>query len=163
MWLPCPERARQWPTMAAMSLIRVRPCVPLLLLTACTVAQRPPRSEPVWLRKEPAMAKKTAKGKAPKAAKRQSTPKAEPAALVPGTVLRKLDRKGKTRCECTVEAEGYRYKGTVYGSLSGAAAAAAKDVGLPRHELQRLGVLGSDPETSPHFAHRIPSTFRKSA
>src|SRR3989442_3586391 len=44
--------------------------------------------------------------------------------------MSKLDRKGKTRCECTVEAEGYRYKGTVFGSLSGAAAAAAKDVGL---------------------------------
>jgi len=56
--------------------------------------------------------------------------KAESAALVPGTVLRKPDRKGKTRCECTVEAEGYRYKGTVYGSLSGAATAAAKDLGL---------------------------------
>ena len=76
------------------------------------------------------MAKKTAKGKAPKAAKPQPTPKAESAALVPGTVLRKPDRKGKTRCECTVEAEGYRYKGTVYGSLSGAATAAAKDLGL---------------------------------
>src|SRR5256712_6028548 len=94
--------------------------------------------------KEPVMAKKTAKRKAPKATKPQPTSKTEPPALVPGTVLRKLDRKGKTRCECTVEAEGYRYKGTVYGSLSGAAAAAAKDVGLLRHELQRLGVLGSD-------------------
>ena len=76
------------------------------------------------------MAKKTAKGKATKAAKPQPTPKAESAALVPGTVLRKPDRKGKTRCECTVEAEGYRYKGTVYGSLSGAVAAAAKDLRL---------------------------------
>src|SRR2546425_10559141 len=49
MWLTCPELGRQWPTMAAMSLIRVRPCVPLLLLTACTVAQRPhppPRPAP---------------------------------------------------------------------------------------------------------------------
>src|SRR2546422_549131 len=80
--------------------------------------------------KEPVMAKKTAKRKAPKATKPQPTSKTEPPSLVPGTVLRKLDRKGKTRCECTVEAEGYRYKGTVYGSLSGAAAAAAKDVGL---------------------------------
>ena len=124
----------------ALRRIEVRPSAS----RTAEAASLPPRSEPVWLRKEPAIAKKTAKGKAPKAAKPQSTPKAEPAALVPGTVLRKLDRKGKTRCECTVEAEGYRYKGTVYGSLSGAAAAAAKDVGLLRHELQRLGVLGSD-------------------
>ena len=62
------------------------------------------------------------------------TPKTQPAAEAPaltaGTVLRKLDRKGKTRCECTVEAEGYRFKGTVYGSLSAAAAAAAKHLGL---------------------------------
>ncbi|TMA84747.1 MAG: DUF2924 domain-containing protein [Deltaproteobacteria bacterium] len=76
------------------------------------------------------MAKKAAKRKPPKATKPQSTPKTGPATLVAGTVLRKLDRKGKTRCECTVEAEGYRYKGTVHGSLSGAAAAAAKDLGL---------------------------------
>ena len=77
------------------------------------------------------MAKKTAKGKSPKVTKpKSSAPKAEPPALVPGTVLRKLDRKGKPRCECTVEAEGYRYKGTVYTSLSGAAAAAAKDLSL---------------------------------
>src|SRR5262245_30631802 len=76
------------------------------------------------------MGKKTAKGKSPKAARPQAKPKAEAPALVPGTVLRKLDRKGKTRSECTVEAEGYRYKDTVYGSLSGAAAAAAKDLGL---------------------------------
>jgi hypothetical protein len=65
------------------------------------------------------MAKKTAKGKALKGARPQSTPKAKPAALAPGTVLRKLDRNGNTRCECTVEGEGYRDKGIVYGSLSG--------------------------------------------
>src|SRR5947209_2983652 len=76
------------------------------------------------------MATKTAKSKSPKAAKAQLTTKADAPALVPGTVLHKLDRKGKTRCECTVEGEGYRYKNTMYGSLSGAAAAAAKDLGL---------------------------------
>ena len=80
--------------------------------------------------KEPARAKKVAKTKSPKAAKQQGPPKQEAPALMPGSVLHKLDRGGKTRCECTVEVEGYRYKGTVYGSLSGAAAAAAKDLGL---------------------------------
>jgi len=48
----------------------------------------------------------------------------------PGTVLRKLDRKGNVRCECTVEADGIRYNGTLYRSLSAAAMAAAKDLGL---------------------------------
>jgi hypothetical protein len=51
-------------------------------------------------------------------------------ALVPGTVLRKLDRAGKVRCECMVEAGGYKYDGKLYGSLSGAAAAAAKKLAL---------------------------------
>lgn len=48
----------------------------------------------------------------------------------PGTVIRKLDRRGNVRCECTVEAEGVRYNGTLYRSLSAAAMAAAKDLGL---------------------------------
>jgi hypothetical protein len=55
---------------------------------------------------------------------------AAPLALTPGTVLRKTDRAGKVRCECTVDTEGFRYKGKLYSSLSGAAAAAAKDLGL---------------------------------
>jgi hypothetical protein len=48
----------------------------------------------------------------------------------PGTVLRKLDRNGNVRCECTVEEDGVRYAGTVYRSLSAAAGAAAKDLGI---------------------------------
>ena len=41
-----------------------------------------------------------------------STP--APAALTPGAVLKKLDREGKVRCECTVEAEGFRFDGKLY-------------------------------------------------
>lgn len=52
------------------------------------------------------------------------------AALTPGAVLRKTDREGKVRCECTVEDGGFRYAGELYGSLSGAAAAAAKALKL---------------------------------
>ena len=48
----------------------------------------------------------------------------------PGTVLQKKDRHGAVRCECTVEEGGVRYKGTTYRSLSAAAMAAAKDLGL---------------------------------
>jgi hypothetical protein len=48
----------------------------------------------------------------------------------PGTLLQKLDRHGKVRCECTVEESGFRYAGELYRSLSAAAMAAAKDLGL---------------------------------
>lgn len=47
-----------------------------------------------------------------------------------GTVLQKRDRKGNLRCECEVVEGGVRYGGTVYRSLSSAAVAAAKDLGL---------------------------------
>ena len=48
----------------------------------------------------------------------------------PGTVIQKLDRYGAIRCECAVEEAGIRYHGNLYRSLSGAAMAAAKDLGL---------------------------------
>jgi hypothetical protein len=48
----------------------------------------------------------------------------------PGTVLQKKDRHGAVRCECTIEEGGIRYAGKVYRSLSSAAMAAAKDLGL---------------------------------
>ena len=47
-----------------------------------------------------------------------------------GTMLQKRDRHGAVRCECTVEDGGIRYAGKVYRSLSAAAMAAAKDLGL---------------------------------
>jgi hypothetical protein len=47
-----------------------------------------------------------------------------------GTVIQKKDRYGIVRCECTVEDGGIRYAATVYRSLSAAAMAAAKDLGL---------------------------------
>ena len=48
----------------------------------------------------------------------------------PGTVLKKLDRHGAVRCECTIGEDGIHYAGQTYRSLSGAAMAAAKDLGL---------------------------------
>lgn len=48
----------------------------------------------------------------------------------PGTVIKKRDRQGNVRCECTVEANGIRYNSKLYRSLSAAAMAAAKDLGL---------------------------------
>jgi hypothetical protein len=47
-----------------------------------------------------------------------------------GTILVKRDRDGRPRCECTVEEGGVRYAGKVHGSLSGAASAAAADLGI---------------------------------
>jgi hypothetical protein len=47
-----------------------------------------------------------------------------------GTTIEKRDRRGAVRCKCTVEEGGVRYAGKVYPSLSGAAMAAAKDLGL---------------------------------
>jgi hypothetical protein len=48
----------------------------------------------------------------------------------PGTILRKLDRHGNVRCECTVEGDGVRYDGTTFRSLSAAAVAAANDLDI---------------------------------
>ena len=47
-----------------------------------------------------------------------------------GTTLVKRDRGGAPRCECTIEADGYRYKDTVYRSITAAARAAASDLGI---------------------------------
>lgn len=73
-----------------------------------------------------------AAGAEPKAAaKATKAPRArDPRLPAPGTVLQKKDRQGTVRCECTVEQEGIRYQGTLYRSLSAAAMAASKDMGL---------------------------------
>jgi hypothetical protein len=48
-----------------------------------------------------------------------------------GTVIKKVDRHGDVRCQCTITDDGMvRYKGQNYRSLSGAAMAAARDLGL---------------------------------
>lgn len=47
-----------------------------------------------------------------------------------GTHLQKRDRRGQLRCEAVVVTEGVRFRGTVYPSLSAAAVAAARALGL---------------------------------
>jgi hypothetical protein len=47
-----------------------------------------------------------------------------------GTKLLKRDRSGSVLVECLVEEGGFRYRGTLYSSLSAAASAAAKDLGV---------------------------------
>ena len=46
------------------------------------------------------------------------------------TVLKKVDRNGNERARCTIVEGGVEYAGAIYKSRSGAAMAAAKDLGL---------------------------------
>ncbi len=64
------------------------------------------------------------------AALMKPAPTPDPRMPAVGTVIQKRDRHGAVRCECTVEADGIRYKRELYKSLSAAAIAAAKDLGL---------------------------------
>ena len=52
------------------------------------------------------------------------------ATLKAGTVIKKLDRDGKVRATCTVVKDGFKYAGKVYASISSAAMAAMKKLGL---------------------------------
>jgi hypothetical protein len=89
-------------------------------------------------RAEPKKAAAKAKEAAPATPKLETTTTNAPAAphepdpRLPalGTLLQKRDRHGAVRCECTVEETGIRYAGAIYKSLSAAAMAAAKDLGL---------------------------------
>jgi hypothetical protein len=79
--------------------------------------------------------KKSPQSKEPAAAADAAAEKASVLAPDPrlpavGTTIEKRDRHGTVRCRCTVETGGVRYAGKVYSSLSGAAMAAAKDLGL---------------------------------
>ncbi len=75
--------------------------------------------------------KQTEKPDTKKAAKPAAEPRERDARLPPpGTVLKKLDRSGAVRCECKVTEAGVVYKGETFRSLSGAAMAAAKDLGI---------------------------------
>jgi Protein of unknown function (DUF2924) len=105
------------------------------------------------LSKAPAVARGTnAKSKAQVA--EAARPARDPRLPEAGTILRKLDRHGSVRCECTVEANGVRYKGHVYRSISAAAVAAAKDLGINGAQngyiffgLSRPARAGEDPLT----------------
>jgi hypothetical protein len=102
--------------------------------TAAAVAKKPVQAEAT----KPTQAKrKTPPAPEATAAARKSAPivpvaprTPDPRLPAPGTVLQKRDRHGAVRCECTVEEGGIRYAGKVYRSLSSAAMAAAKDLGL---------------------------------
>ena len=100
---------------------------------AKTSAARAEAKKPAAAKKQPAVppaskAAATPSNDAPVTPAAPTTP--DPRLPVAGTVLQKRDRHGAVRCECTVEDGGIRYAGKVYRSLSSAAMAAAKDLGL---------------------------------
>jgi Protein of unknown function (DUF2924) len=104
--------------------------------------------------------KTTSRPRKPALPKRTTTP-AAPIALTPGTVLRKTDRNGKVRCECAVEPGGYRYEGKLYGSLSGAAAAAAKAVGLSGTSFNGYVFWGLSQPAGRDPLHRVEHLWRR--
>jgi len=74
--------------------------------------------------------RKAATNVVPEPRKRGLPPAPNPRLPAVGTVIQKRDRHGVVRCECSVEKEGVRYSGTIYRSISSAALAAARDLGL---------------------------------
>jgi hypothetical protein len=80
-----------------------------------------------------------------------------------GTVLRKLDRAGKVRCECSVEAGGYKYDGTLYGSLSGAAAAAASKLQLAGKSFNGYVFWGLKQPGGRDALHRVEHLWQRYA
>jgi hypothetical protein len=97
-----------------------------------TSARAPATAAPVDTAAGDATGAATKRQKANVAATKASTGPAERDPRLPpvGTVLKKLDRHGAVRCECKVSEAGIEYKGEVFKSLSGAACAAAKDLGI---------------------------------
>jgi len=88
--------------------------------------------------------------KEPTAAAAQLAPAAlDPRLPPPGTVLRKVDRHGVVRCECSIEEGGIRYAGTLYRSISAAAMAAAKELGLANRTANGFSFFGLTKPTRP--------------
>ncbi len=76
-------------------------------------------------------AKPTTKSRIHKALKPTPALRAhDPRLPATGTVIIKRDRLGAERCRCTVVEAGVKYAGTTYKTISAAAMAAAKDLGL---------------------------------
>jgi hypothetical protein len=66
-----------------------------------------------------------------------------------GTVIQKRDRAGAIRCECTIVDGGVEYKDRRYTSLSSAAVAASKDLGLTAKTLDGWAWWGLKVRTAP--------------
>ena len=90
-------------------------------------------------------------------------PATTPATLAAGTVLKKLDRAGAVRCECTVEPDGFRYEGKLYPSISAAAAAAAKTLGLNGRSFNGFVFWGLAKPSGRDLAQRLDGLWRRYA
>ncbi len=86
-----------------------------------------------------------------------------PATPTPGTVLKKLDREGKVRCECIVEADGFRFDGKLYSSISAAAVAAAKSLGLAGTSFNGYVFWGLAKPSGRDLAHRLDGLWQRYA
>ena len=91
------------------------------------------------------------------------TPSPAPATRTPGTVLKKLDRTGAVRCECTVEADGFRFDGKLYSSISAAAVAAAKSLGLAGTSFNGYVFWGLAEPSGRDLAHRLDGLWQRYA
>ena len=106
--------------------------------------------------------KKTAKSTCTEAATTAAaTAPSATAMLAPGTVLKKLDRAGAVRCECTVDAEGFRYDGKLYPSISSAAAAAATALGLSGASFNGYVFWGLAKPSGRDLAHRLDGLWQR--
>ena len=105
--------------------------------------------------------KKAAKSTTAAAPTPAPAPSPAPATLTPGTVLKKLDREGKVRCECTVEAEGFRFDGKLYSSISAAAVAAAQSLGLAGTSFNGYVFWGLAKPSGRDPAHRLDGLWQR--
>lgn len=105
--------------------------------------------------------KKPVKSTVAAAAPPAPAPSSAPATLTPGTVLEKLDCTGAVRCECTVEADGFRFDGKLYGSISAAAVAAAKSLGLAGTSFNGYVFWGLAKPSGRDLAHRLDGLWQR--
>jgi DUF2924 family protein len=82
------------------------------------------------------------------------------ATMEAGQTALKTDREGKVRCECTLEAGGFRYEGKLYNSLSGVAAAAAKDLKLSGTSFNGYVFWGLKPSSRDPL-HRVEHLWQR--
>jgi hypothetical protein len=100
------------------------PASPLDVTT--TMPALPPADAAAARSEEPARTRQLAPSHGP----RSNSGARDPRLPGVGTTLVKRDRQGSVMSECTVEDGGIRYRGALYKSLSSAASAAAKDLGV---------------------------------
>lgn len=86
----------------------------------------------------------------------------DPRLPAPGTVIEKRDRHGNVRCTCTIQDDTILYNGKAYPSISAAALAAAKDLGLQNSTQNGFTFWGlSKPERRADPAARLEHAWQR--